>query len=114
MSKIILSRELMFKAYHSHKGMMYEPHHSHTFKIVISILGKINEEGFICDFRAVKRIANKLVIEELENKDLDKIFTFATSENIAVWVWKKLEKFFPLYSIEVYEKDHSKAIFYGE
>ncbi len=113
MNNVILSRELSFKAYHSHKGMMYEPHHSHVFKVVVSIHGEINEEGFTCDFRAIKRIVNKVVIKKLDNADLDHIFMYATSENLAVWIWKRLEKFFPLYSIEVHEKEHSKVVFFG-
>lgn len=110
---MLVSREVGFKATHSHKGMLSEPKHEHDFKVVIWMEGEPNEEGFICDFRAVKRIFNNVVGRELEGKDLDDIFEYPTSENIAVWVWEKMSPFFPLHSVEVKEKPHSRAFYYG-
>lgn len=108
-----VSREIGFKASHSHHGMMYEPVHPHEFTVRITMEGELNEEGFICDFRAVKRLFNRLVTKELSGVNLDTIFEFATSENLAAWIWKKLDPFFPLYSIEVREKPHSSAVYFG-
>ena len=110
---MIVSREISFRAFHSHHGMMYEPNHPHEVYVTVAMQGQLNEEGFICDFRAVKRMFKKIVVAQLENKNLDDIFEFPTSENLAVWVWNELEKFFPLHSIEVREKPHSKAIYFG-
>src|SRR5262245_7147253 len=93
--------------------MLSEPVHPHDFKVRVGMRGEPNEEGFIADFRAVKRLFRRIVVRELEGKNLDHYFEYATSENLAAWVWEKLSPFFPLYFIEVREKAHSRAIYYG-
>jgi 6-pyruvoyltetrahydropterin/6-carboxytetrahydropterin synthase len=110
---MLVSREVTFSALHSHHGMMSEPVHPHNFTVRITMQGNPNEEGFVCDFRAVKRLFRRLVTSELEGRNLDDFFEYATSENLAVWIWQKLEPFFPLYSIEVREKPHSCAVYFG-
>lgn len=93
--------------------MLFEPVHEHEFHVVVGIRAPVNEEGFVCDYRAVKRTFKKVIADELTGKNLDDYFEYATSENLAAWVWTRLEKFYPLYSIEVREKPHSRAIYYG-
>jgi 6-pyruvoyltetrahydropterin/6-carboxytetrahydropterin synthase len=93
--------------------MMFEPLHPHDFTVRITLEGEVNEEGFICDFRAVKRLFNRLVASELNGRNLDEVFEFATSENLAVWIWERLTPYFPLFSIEVREKPHSAAVYFG-
>lgn len=110
---MIVSREIAFEAFHSHKGMLTEPKHPHTWRVQVAMAGEPNEEGFICDYRAVKRTFNKLVGTKLEGRNLDEMFEYATSENLAAWVWAQLAPFFPLYSITVYEKPHSRAVYFG-
>jgi len=110
---VLVSREMGFHAAHSHKGMLSEPSHEHDFQVVLWMEGEVNEEGFVCDFRAVKRIFNNVVKRDLEGKNLDDLFDFPTAENIAVWVWEKMSPFVPLNSIEVKEKPHSRAVYYG-
>lgn len=93
--------------------MLSEPSHEHDYKIVIWMEGEPNEEGFVCDFRAVKRIFNNVVGSKLEGCDLDEIFAYPTSEALAEWIWARLVPFFPLKAIEVKEKPHSRAIYEG-
>ncbi len=110
---MLVSREVGFHALHSHRGMLSEPKHAHDFNVVLTLRGEVNEEGFVVDYRAVKRLFRRLVARELEGKDLDLLFEFPTSENLAAWVWEKMEAFFPLYSVEVREKPHSRAVYFG-
>jgi len=110
---MLVSREVGFHAFHSHKGMLSEPSHDHEFKVVLWMEGEVNEEGFVCDFRAVKRIFNNVVKSELEGKDLDLLFDYPTAESLAIWIWEKMAPFFPMNSIEVKEKPHSRAVYYG-
>ncbi len=109
-----LSREMGFTARHSHRGMLYEPSHIHNYVVRVSFEGPLNEEGFVVDFRAVKRLFLRLVAQELEGKDLDSVFEYPTAENLSVFIWNQLAPFFPLHSIEVREKPHSSAIYYGK
>lgn len=110
---MVVSREVSFHAHHSHRGMLYEPNHSHEFFVVIGVKGECNEEGFICDYRAVKRTFNRVVKQKLHEKNLDLFFEFPTSENLAKWIWEELHFFYALSFIEVREKPHSKAIYLG-
>ena len=110
---MVVSREIGFRAYHSHHGMLTEPSHGHDYVVRITIEGEPNEEGFVCDFRAVKRLFKKLVANQLEGSDLDKLFEFPTAENLSVWIWEKLSPFFPLQEIEVREKPHSQVTYRG-
>ncbi len=111
---MIVRREITFRARHSHHGMLFEPPHEHDFRVILSMVGEPNEEGFICDFRAVKRIFQRVVKQELENSDLDQRFSYPTSENLAQWIWEQLDPFFPLYCVEVKEKAHSGAQYFGK
>jgi len=108
-----VSREVSFRALHSHRGMLCEPKHPHEWRVTLTLEGVPNSEGFVVDFRAVKRIFLRVVAAELEGRDLDSIFEYPTSENIARWVWERMEPFFPLHSVEVREKPHSSAVYFG-
>lgn len=110
---MVVSREIGFRAQHSHRGMLLEPKHFHDFVCRIVMKGEPNEEGFLCDFRAVKRIFKRVVASRLEGSDLDVLLEFPTSENLAQWIWKELTPFFPLHAVELREKPHSTVIYYG-
>jgi 6-pyruvoyltetrahydropterin/6-carboxytetrahydropterin synthase len=111
---MVVSREVGFHAFHSHHGMLSEPLHDHNYTVVITMEGDVNEEGFVVDYRAVKRTFNRIIGKQLAEKNLDEIFEYPTSENLAEWIWQKLAPFYPLSSIEVREKAHSKAIYRGK
>jgi len=102
-----------FRASHSHKGMLVEPHHEHLYKVKLMMDGNLNEEGFVVDFRAVKRLFRRVVGSQLDGQDLDTHFEYPTAENLAKYVWQKMAPFFPLIEVEVKEKPHSSA-FYRE
>lgn len=110
---MLVSREIGFKAQHSHRGMLLEPKHGHDYVCRLIMHGEANEEGFVCDFRAVKRIFKRVVASRLEGADLDSLLEYPTSENLAAWIWKELEPFFPLHSVELREKPHSAVIYFG-
>jgi len=93
--------------------MLVEPHHGHDYVVRITMDGVPNEEGFVCDFRAVKRVFKRVVGRELEGANLDKICRYPTAENMVVWIWKRLAPFFPLYSLELREKAHSAVVYFG-
>lgn len=110
---MIVRREIPIEVKHSHRGMLVEPPHGHQMIVAVSLKGVPNEEGFVCDFRAVKRVFRYMVGRTLQGKNLDSFFEYPTSENLARWIWERLDPFFPLYSVEVREKSHSMAIYYG-
>lgn len=111
---MVVTREMEFKASHSHRGMLFEPHHEHLYKVKLVMDAPLNEEGFVVDFRAVKRLFKRVVGSELEGRDLDTVFDYPTAENLARWIWQKMGVFFPLVEVQVNEKPHSAAIYRGE
>lgn len=108
---MIVTREMTFHASHSHHGMLVEPLHSHEFRVLIAIEAEPNEEGFVCDFRAVKRLFRRVVSKEVEGRNLDELFPYPTSEVLAAWIYQRLEPFLPIARVEVAEKPHSRAIY---
>ena len=63
---------------------------------------------------ACRKRGLKLVTAELEGKDLDDVFEYPTAETLTIYIWNKLAPFFPLHSVEVREKPHSRAVYFGE
>jgi 6-pyruvoyltetrahydropterin/6-carboxytetrahydropterin synthase len=110
---MVVSREIGFRAYHSHHGMLIEPCHGHDYVVRVTMEGKPNEEGFVCDFRAVKRLFKRLIVKRLNESNLDKIMEYPTAENLSAWIWERLDPFLPLHAIEVREKPHSSVTYYG-
>ena len=57
--------------------------------------GEPNEEGFIVDFRAVKRIFKRVAGNFLRKGISFRFFEYPTAENLAAWLWDRLIPFFP-------------------
>ena len=108
-----VSRSLQFKARHSHRGLLQEKSHIHTYTLRISIKGKAGKEGFVCDFRILKRVIQNRILSRLHGANLDDLFSYPTAENIAVWVWKEMAFFFPLSKVEIREKPYAWVEFSG-
>lgn len=89
--------------------------HGHSFKIKITIDGPINEMGWVIDFSELKKICSPY-IEQLDHSYLNEIegLENPTSENIAIWLWKRLRDQLPqLSSIQVMETCNSGCEYYG-
>lgn len=65
--------------------------HGHTYKLRVTLEGEVGDEGMICDFAEIKRIVKEAVLRELDHGDLNKVISVPSAENIAVWIWRRLE-----------------------
>ena len=68
--------------------------HGHSFEITIYIKGKkIPSAGWVMDFKEIDKIVEPL-IKKIDHKLLNEITGLEnpTSENIAIWFWKKIKK----------------------
>lgn len=100
-----------FKAYHYHGGALNEDKHSHDFKYKIFLKGPLNKEGFLVDFREVEKLLN-IINADLENKILNDIIPPATTEILAIYLFKEIKKTFPqICRIELNEKENYGAIY---
>ncbi|NIN36448.1 MAG: 6-carboxytetrahydropterin synthase QueD [Gammaproteobacteria bacterium] len=90
--------------------------HGHSFRIEIWVHGDLDESlGWIMDFADISRVADP-VIKQLDHYYLNDIpgLENPTSENLAVWIWQKLEQQLPgLKSVSIAETCNSGCVYRG-
>ncbi len=99
-----------------------EKPHGHNWKVRATVRAdNLDELGMAIDFRTVKNAVNK-VMDNLDHLDLNEHPAFTeenpSSENIAVYIFRELEKILTTdryrpYSIEVRETDTAGVIYRG-
>jgi len=97
--------ETEFAAAHQLKevGGGCEQLHGHTWKVQVFVKGeKLDSHGILIDFRAVKRIVKKWTAR-LDHHYLNKVLgsIIPTTENIAKYLFQKLEKEINLETIKL-------------
>jgi 6-pyruvoyltetrahydropterin/6-carboxytetrahydropterin synthase len=117
---MIIFKEFTFEAAHrlplvpsTHKCSNL---HGHSFKVKVSVVGPLNDLGWVMDFLELKKICAPY-IEQLDHSYLNEIAGLEnpTSENIAIWLWKNIEETLPgLSSLEVKETCNSGCIYKGK
>ncbi|ABP65858.1 6-pyruvoyl tetrahydropterin synthase and hypothetical protein [Caldicellulosiruptor saccharolyticus DSM 8903] len=93
--------------------------HGHTYKLVVTVKGKLDEQDMVIDFALLKDIVQKEVIDILDHAYLNDIIENPTAENIAKWIWQRLydkikAQNSTLYEVEVWETEDSGAVYRGE
>lgn len=90
--------------------------HGHTFAVEVYVQGDVAQDtGWVADFGDIKAIV-KPYIDQLDHTYLNDIAGLEnpTSENIAVWIWRKLEpELAGLSKIVVKESPTSGAVYTG-
>ncbi|MCX6112101.1 MAG: 6-carboxytetrahydropterin synthase QueD [Proteobacteria bacterium] len=90
--------------------------HGHTWKVEVCIEGsKLNETGFLYDFRVIKG-ATKEVLERFDHAYINEISPFdkinPTAENLASVIYEELKKQFPqLKEVTVWESEDASATY---
>ena len=91
--------------------------HGHSFKIIISVEGEIDEQsGFVMDFQIIENAFQpiKTMLDHTYLNDVKGLST-PSSENICIWIWDKLESSLPnIYKIEIKETDSTGCIYKGK
>ena len=83
--------------------------HGHSYKLIIEIKGDINENGWIINFKDLKKIVNEKVINILDHSYINDYVELPTAENIILWITNQLEGVLNIYSITLYETENSYA-----
>lgn len=118
---MFIVKKFKFDAAHnlvSYKGKC-ENLHGHTYLLVVVIEGYPDNEGMIMDFVELKNIVNEEIISILDHSYINEIISQPTAENIAIWIWDRLEEKIRrencrLYEIQVWETEESGVIYRGE
>lgn len=88
--------------------------HGHNYKLIVEISGKLGKDGMVMDYKQIKAIAEKEVIEKLDHQHLNDIIKNPSSENLIIWIWKKLEKHLPLSKLRLYETENYYCEYEGK
>lgn len=86
-------KEFTFDAAHnlvSYHGKC-ERLHGHTYRLQIVVCGEKDEEGMVIDFTQLKEIVNENVLQYLDHAYINDIIPQPSAENIAQWIWDKIE-----------------------
>jgi 6-pyruvoyltetrahydropterin/6-carboxytetrahydropterin synthase len=113
---MIVTKEFSFDSAHK---LDWEPGkcrnlHGHTYKLQVSVKGQLNSLGIIINFKDLKDVIEKRIIEKLDHKYLNDIINNPTAENIAIWIWNELKDHLNLCEIKLWETPTCFVVYNGE
>ncbi|MEK6535898.1 MAG: 6-carboxytetrahydropterin synthase QueD [Actinomycetota bacterium] len=90
--------------------------HGHSFRVEIHVSGDVGEQsGWVTDFAEISRVFRP-VFEALDHRCLNEVegLENPTSENLAAWIWRRIEAELPgLAKIVVLETPSSGCQYAG-
>ena len=97
--------------------------HGHNYTLEVTVKGDVaDDSGFVMDLKELKDILNREVMDALDHRHLNKeVAEFATqiptTENIAIWIWRRLEgqlRAARLHRVRLFEQQDLFVDYYGE
>lgn len=99
--------------------------HGHNYELWVTVKGETDPEtGFVINLSALSRIMHERVIDLVDHKNLDLDVPFmkglnSTTENLAVAIWKQLEKPIEaiggkLHRVKIQETENNSVEYFGE
>ncbi|HEY5348376.1 MAG TPA: 6-carboxytetrahydropterin synthase QueD [Candidatus Lustribacter sp.] len=68
--------------------------HGHSYRLDVTVGGPLQSEGsatgMVVDFDEMTRIVRATIVDELDHRHLNDTIENPTSENIVVWIWRRL------------------------
>ncbi len=113
--KFILNRSFEFAASHfltKYHGKC-ENLHGHNYKLIVSIEGDKKEDDMVMDFKIIKDIVKKKVLEKLDHAHLNDLMDNPSAENICRYIWDNLVDDLPLKKIILYETESCSCEYEG-
>ncbi len=107
---MLVTKEFVFDAAHYlpfYHGKC-ENLHGHTWKMHVTVQGKVGPEGMAFDFVKLKEIVMERVIRKLDHQCINDLVPNPSAEHVALWTWHQLREL-PLYEIIVWETPTSFA-----
>lgn len=93
---MLIRKQFAFEAAHVlpyHQGKCSRLH-GHSYRLDVSVDGPLQSEGpatgMVVDFDELARVVRTSVIDALDHRHLNDTIDNPTSENIAVWIWRRL------------------------
>jgi len=118
---MLVSRRFHFDAAHNlirYHGKC-ERLHGHRYHLEVTVKGKRDAEGMVMDFTVLKNEVKSHVLDMLDHSYINEIIEQPTAENIAVWIWERLNpalssETVSLHEIKVFETNSSYVSYHGE
>lgn len=76
--------------------------HGHGYLLEVTVEGPVQPDGLVMDFYELKRVVEEEVVDRLDHRDLNELLENPSAENVALWIWERLEGL-PLAEIRLYE-----------
>jgi 6-pyruvoyltetrahydropterin/6-carboxytetrahydropterin synthase len=89
--------------------------HGHSYRLDVTVEGALAADGpatgMVVDFDELSRIVRATIVDKLDHTHLNDTIENPTSENIAVWIWKRLHSEVPgLAELTLWETANACAI----
>ncbi len=112
---MLVTKEFSFNSAHNLKGYggKCEKLHGHTWTVHVTVEAPIGENGLAFDFIRLKEIVNEKAISSLDHTYLNDVIENPSAENIAVWIWNRLEKEIPIHEVRIFETPTSFVTYRG-
>jgi len=83
--------------------------HGHTYRVRVECAGPLAENGMVVDYADLDRHILP-IIDQLDHSHLnDQVDFETTAENLARWIFEKLQDVLPVHAVEVCETEDSGA-----
>ena len=119
--KVSVTKRFTFEA--SHNLIDYDGPcsklHGHSYKLYVTVSGYVDTvsenvtDCMVIDFKDIKSIVKREVVDKLDHTYLNEVFTQPTAEVMAILIFETLENAFPkdctLEKIRLYETEDSYA-----
>jgi len=89
---MFVTREFTFDAAHyltNYYGKC-ERLHGHTYRLQVTLEGKVQSNGLVIDFVVLKRLVKKQVLEKLDHQLLNDVVKNPSAERVIMWIWDQL------------------------
>lgn len=90
---MLISKEFTFDSAHyltDYHGKC-EKLHGHTYRLRVTVSGRVAKNGMVVDFCDLKSLVKKIVVDKLDHASLNDLFRNPSAENIVIWMWKELK-----------------------
>lgn len=111
-----IAKEFTFDSAHFLKDYhgKCENMHGHTYKMRVTVEGKMQKNGLVMDFSELKEIVSRKVVDKWDHKIINETLEHASVENMCVWAWDQLKpELSGLVEIRIWETANSFAIYNG-
>ena len=113
---MIITKVFTFEAAHKLEGYDGDCSnlHGHRYKLEVSVKGNVGADGFVIDFRDLKKTVHDSAISKLDHSYLNDTIKVPSAENISIWIWDALKDKLDLHQIKLWETENSFVVYEGD